>query len=65
MMEGVVSVLKPPAMSSSDAVVDVRRIFGTGRVGHLGTLDPEAAGVLPVCVGRLNSAMVIKLKICV
>lgn len=52
MMEGVVSVLKPPAMSSSDAVVDVRRIFGTGRVGHLGTLDPEAAGVLPVCVGR-------------
>ncbi len=51
-MEGIVAVLKPPAMSSSDAVVDVRRIFGTGRVGHLGTLDPEAAGVLPVCVGR-------------
>lgn len=52
MMEGVVTVLKPPAMSSSDVVVDVRRIFGTRRVGHLGTLDPEAAGVLPVCVGR-------------
>ena len=51
-MEGIVAVLKPPAMSSSDAVVDVRRIFGTKRVGHLGTLDPEAAGVLPVCVGR-------------
>ena len=52
MIEGIVSVLKPPGMSSSDVVVDVRRIFGTRRVGHLGTLDPEAAGVLPVCVGR-------------
>ncbi len=52
MIEGIVTVLKPPAMSSSDVVVDVRRIFFTRRVGHLGTLDPEAAGVLPVCVGR-------------
>ena len=52
MNEGIVSVLKPPAMSSSDVVVDVRHIFETKRVGHLGTLDPEAAGVLPVCVGR-------------
>lgn len=51
-MEGIVTVLKPPGMSSSDAVVDIRRIFETKRVGHLGTLDPEAAGVLPVCVGR-------------
>ena len=52
MTEGIVTVLKPPAMSSSDVVVDVRKIFETKRVGHLGTLDPEAAGVLPVCVGR-------------
>lgn len=52
MIEGIVTVLKPPAMSSSDVVVDVRTIFETKRVGHLGTLDPEAAGVLPVCVGR-------------
>ena len=52
MTEGIVTVLKPPAMSSSDVVVDVRHIFETKRVGHLGTLDPEAAGVLPVCVGR-------------
>ncbi len=52
MIEGVVTVLKPPAMSSSDVVVDLRKIFETKRVGHLGTLDPEAAGVLPVCVGR-------------
>ncbi len=51
-MEGIVPILKPPAMSSSDAVVDVRKLYDTKRVGHLGTLDPEAAGVLPVCVGR-------------
>ena len=52
MIEGIVTVLKPPGMSSSDAVVDIRKIFETKRVGHLGTLDPEATGVLPVCVGR-------------
>ena len=51
-MEGVVPLLKPPGLSSSDCVVDVRRLFGETRVGHLGTLDPGAAGILPVCVGR-------------
>ena len=50
--EGVVPLLKPPGLSSSDCVVDVRRLFGEKRVGHLGTLDPGAAGILPVCVGR-------------
>ncbi len=51
-MEGVVNVLKPPGMTSSDVVTDVRRIFSMKRVGHTGTLDPGAAGVLPVCLGR-------------
>ncbi|MDO4493257.1 MAG: tRNA pseudouridine(55) synthase TruB [Clostridia bacterium] len=51
-MEGIVTVLKPPGMTSSNAVYDVRRIFGIKKVGHLGTLDPGAAGVLPVCLGR-------------
>ena len=50
--EGIVSVLKPPGLTSSDVVVDIRRIFGEKRVGHTGTLDPAAAGVLPVCIGR-------------
>ena len=49
--EGVVPLLKPPGLSSSGCVVDVRRLFGEKRVGHLGTLDPGAAGILPVCVG--------------
>ena len=51
-IEGVICVLKPPGMSSSDAVTDIRRVFGEKRVGHTGTLDPAAAGVLPVCIGR-------------
>jgi len=50
--EGIVTILKPPGMTSSNAVADVRRIFSVKRVGHLGTLDPGAAGALPVCVGR-------------
>ncbi len=51
-MDGVVNFLKPPGMTSSDAVFDLRRLFGERRAGHLGTLDPAAAGVLPVCFGR-------------
>lgn len=50
--EGIVNVLKPPGLTSSDVVVDVRRIFNEKRVGHTGTLDPAAAGVLPICIGR-------------
>lgn len=51
-MEGIVNVLKPPGMTSSDAVADIRHIFKMKRVGHTGTLDPGAAGVLPICLGR-------------
>lgn len=50
--EGVICVLKPPGMSSSDAVTDIRRVLNEKRVGHTGTLDPAAAGVLPILVGR-------------
>lgn len=50
--EGVVNLLKPPGMTASNAVSDVRRIFHEKRVGHTGTLDPGAAGVLPICIGR-------------
>ena len=39
-------------MTSSDVVTDLRHIFSLKRVGHTGTLDPGAAGVLPVCLGR-------------
>ncbi len=52
MIEGVVNLLKPPGMTSSDAVADIRKLFGIKRVGHTGTLDPGASGVLPICIGR-------------
>lgn len=52
MKSGVVNLLKPPGMTSSDAVCQLRRIYGEKRVGHTGTLDPGAAGVLPICIGR-------------
>lgn len=51
-MNGVVNLLKPAGMSSSDAVVRMRRIAGMKKVGHLGTLDPAAVGVLPLLLGR-------------
>lgn len=49
---GVLNLLKPPGMTSHDVVDFVRRLLKTKRVGHAGTLDPGAAGVLLVCVGE-------------
>ena len=51
-MNGVVNFLKPPGMTSSDAVVWLRWVLGTRKCGHGGTLDPAACGVLPVLVGQ-------------
>ena len=51
-MNGFLNILKPPGMTSAAVVACVRRLTGEKRVGHAGTLDPEAAGVLPVMIGR-------------
>lgn len=48
---GFLNVLKPPEMTSHDVVAFVRRRLGKVKVGHLGTLDPLATGVLPLAVG--------------
>lgn len=48
----MLNVNKGSGMTSHDVVDAVRRILGMRRVGHTGTLDPQATGVLPVCVGR-------------
>jgi tRNA pseudouridine55 synthase len=50
--DGVLVVDKPAGPTSHDVVDAVRRALSTRRVGHTGTLDPFATGVLPVCVGR-------------
>ncbi|MBQ9097178.1 MAG: tRNA pseudouridine(55) synthase TruB [Clostridia bacterium] len=49
---GIVNINKPKGLTSHTVVSRVRRILGIKRVGHTGTLDPDAEGVLPVCVGK-------------
>jgi len=51
-MDGVLVVDKPEGWSSHDAVNRLRRLTGIRRIGHLGTLDPMATGVLPLVIGR-------------
>jgi tRNA pseudouridine55 synthase len=51
-LDGILVVAKPPGPTSHDVVALVRRLSGSKRVGHGGTLDPFAAGVLPVFLGR-------------
>lgn len=51
-MNGIISVLKPPGMTSHDVVYYIRKTTGQKKAGHTGTLDPGAAGVLPVCLGK-------------
>ena len=53
-MDGVLIVNKPAGMTSHDVVAQVRRIVGEKSVGHLGTLDPSATGVLPLVLGRFT-----------
>lgn len=53
-MNGVVIIDKPPGLTSHDVVNRVRQILGQRSVGHLGTLDPSATGVLPVVLGNLT-----------
>lgn len=52
MPSGVINVLKPPGPTSQDLVTDIKRLLGEKKVGHTGTLDPMAAGVLPICLGK-------------
>ena len=52
MMDGVIVVDKPERWTSHDVVNKLRRLANTKRVGHLGTLDPAATGVLPLVIGR-------------
>lgn len=51
-MDGVINIYKPTGMSSFDVVAKVRKLSKCKKVGHTGTLDPEASGVLPICIGK-------------
>ena len=56
MTDGVLLIHKPYGITSFDVVARVRRLYGTKQVGHTGTLDPIATGLLPVLVGRAVKA---------
>ena len=56
-MNGIVIVDKPQGWTSQDVTARLRRVFSTRRIGHGGTLDPMATGVLPVFVGRATRAV--------
>ena len=49
--EGIININKPAGMTSHDCIYAVRRLVDIKRVGHTGTLDPNATGVLPICIG--------------
>ncbi len=51
-MQGVINVFKNPGMTSFDVVRIIKRVAKEKKVGHTGTLDPEACGVLPICLGK-------------
>lgn len=52
MIDGIINVYKEAGYTSHDVVAKLRRIVNQKKIGHTGTLDPEATGVLPVCLGK-------------
>ncbi|MBU3180962.1 tRNA pseudouridine(55) synthase TruB [Clostridium psychrophilum] len=56
-MNGILNVFKPTGMTSFDVVRIIRKISNVKKVGHAGTLDPEASGVLAVCIGKATKAI--------
>lgn len=51
-MDGIIIINKPKGYTSHDVVNKIRKIYNTKKVGHIGTLDPNATGVLPVLIGK-------------
>ncbi len=51
-IDGILIINKPQGITSHDCVDQVRKIFKTRKVGHTGTLDPDAVGVLPICINK-------------
>ena len=51
-MDGVLNVFKPAGMTSFDVIAFLRRVYGQKKIGHGGTFDPKAGGVLPVFFGK-------------
>lgn len=61
-MIGVIVVDKPQGVTSSNVVVKIKKILNEKKVGHMGTLDPLASGVLPICIGKATRLFDLFLK---
>jgi tRNA pseudouridine55 synthase len=57
MTDVVLNINKPQDFTSHDVVAKLRGMLNTKKIGHCGTLDPMATGVLPVCVGKATKAV--------
>lgn len=57
MIHGIINVYKEKGYTSHDVVAKLRGILGQKKIGHTGTLDPDAEGVLPVWPGKSNKGM--------
>ncbi len=51
-MDGVININKSAGMTSFDVIASLRKILNMKKIGHTGTLDPDATGVLPICIGK-------------
>lgn len=56
-MDGILNINKPAGITSHDVVIEVRKRFKMRKVGHAGTLDPDATGVLVVCLGKATKTV--------
>ena len=56
-MNGIINLYKEAGMTSHDCVFKLRRILGTKKIGHGGTLDPDVEGVLPIAVGKATKVL--------
>ena len=52
MISGIINVLKPAGLTSNAVLTRIKKILNPKKIGHLGTLDPSAVGVLPVCINK-------------
>ena len=62
MINGIINVYKEKGFTSHDVVAKLRGILRQKKIGHTGTLDPEAEGVLPVCLGKATSGLSLHLN---
>ena len=58
-MDGIFNINKPSGVTSTQVVRTIKRLTGIKKVGHAGTLDPLASGVLPICVGKATRIIVL------